>query len=134
MLEEMNRKKFLTEEVLKECWHDIDESGDVYCCKKCGKARLFILLGKGRSSDNRTFDNRNDMMDLYEAAKRDGRKWEEYLIFLWPAYLDASKYNLNSSARTSRGAFVSWLFCLDCKDYESRCKMVAKFYGWEENK
>ena len=113
MLEEMNRKKFLTENVLGECW-DADKRS-------------------GGDLPNRTFDNRNDLMDLYETLKKD-EKWDDFLVFLWPVYLDKSKYDLNSNAKTSRGAFVSWLFCLDNADYEDRCITVAKFYGWEEKK
>ena len=30
--------------------------------------------------------------------------------------------------------FDAWLFCLVNEDYESRCKMVAEFYGLEEEK
>jgi hypothetical protein len=30
--------------------------------------------------------------------------------------------------------FDAWLFCLDCADYEDRCKLVAEFYEWEEKK
>jgi hypothetical protein len=118
-----NWKQFLTEEVLKECWHGFE---DILCfsssvkCQSCGI--------RNTSLSRRAFNNRNDMMDLYEAVKKDGRKWEEYLVFLWPIYLDESKHLLNSNAKTSRGAFVSWLFCLDCADYEDRFKMVAEFY------
>jgi hypothetical protein len=94
MPEEMNWKKFLTENVLGECW-DADKR-------------------PGGDLPNRTFDNQDDMMDLYEALKKSGR-WNDFLVFLWPEYLE-------------------WLLYLDGGDYESRCKLVAEFYGWKEEK
>ena len=81
MLEEMKWKKFLTENILGECW-------DAY-------------MRPGGDLPNHTFDNRNDLMDLYETLKKD-EKWDDFLVFLWPVYLDKSKYDLNSNAKTSR--------------------------------
>ena len=94
MPEEMNWEKFLTENVLGECW-DADKR-------------------PGGDLPNRTFDNQDDMMDLYEALKKSGR-WNDFLVFLWPEYLE-------------------WLLYLDGGDYESRCKLVAEFCGWKEYK
>ena len=106
MPEEMNWKKFLTENVLGECW-DADKRSD-------------------GDLTNRTFDSRKDMMDLYEVIQK-SEKWDNFLVFLWPIYLDKSKYLLNANTRTARMIFVAWLFCLGNKDYESRCITVAKF-------
>jgi len=118
-----NWKKFLTEKILRECWHGVDELGDIYCCKKCGKARLSISLGEGRSTDNRTFDNQNDMMELYRYIYEDG-KWTEFTDSVFKYYKDDPTAEI----------FDAWLFCLVNEDYESRCKMVAEFYGLEEEK
>ena len=52
----MNWKQFLTEKVLKECW-DADKR-------------------PGGDLPNRTFDNRDDLLDLYEAIHRDGKIWQ----------------------------------------------------------
>lgn len=111
------QKKLLTEEVLGECWHDgtsILMAG--YHCKKCDK--IF--------SCNRTFDNRNDLMDLYEAIYRDGKfaEFENSLIDYWDK--DFKYPNIIGIVTTA------WLFCLDGKGYEEHCKIVAEFYGWEE--
>ena len=74
--------------------------------------------------DNRTFDNRDDMMDLYEAIEKDG-KWD---TFFWNvASLCRPRIHGIGCSETT-----TWLFCLNGEGYEDRCKMVAEFYGWEE--
>lgn len=108
------RRKALTL-YLGECWHGIEDK----ClygarCDKCGDNLLKF---------KRTFDNRNDLMDLYEAIEKDG-KWFSYEEKLF------DNYKLGSYG----GLYIPWLFCLDKDDYQDRCKMVAKFYGWEEKK
>jgi hypothetical protein len=113
-----NWKKFLTEKILRECWHNVNKSGDIYCCKKCGKARLSILLGKLRYSDNHAFDNQNDLMELYRAIYMDG-KWTEFTDSVFKYYKDDPTAEI----------FDAWLFCLGGEYYEDRCKMVAEFYG-----
>lgn len=113
MPEEMKWKKFLTENVLGEYWGaDQRPGGDL---------------------PNRPFNNQDDMMDLYKALRKSGR-WDDFLVFLWPEYIDASKYLSNTNLKASRGALIAWLFCLGDEDYESRCKLVAEFCGWEEYK
>jgi len=69
-------------------------------------------------------DNRNDLLDLYEAIYRDG-KWDEFFWFS-ASHCKPKREGLGCSETTA------WLFCLDGKDYEKRCKMVADFYGWNE--
>lgn len=126
----MNWKQFLTEKVLKECWHEFvvafppvePEQIPVrgHKCKHCGKYwPTKIRDGHG----SRTFDNRNDMMDLYEKIEKDG-KWDD---FFWDFAFKRKPENYGlGEAETS-----VWLFCLDGKDYEAQCKMVAEFYGWK---
>ena len=109
----MTWQQFLTEKVLKECWHCF--IGDLGRCGKCGKY-----------DSNRKFNSRNDMMDLYEAIERDG-KWED---FFWDFAFQRKPENYGfGEAETT-----TWLFCLSGEGYEDRCKMVAEFYGWEEKK
>ena len=92
----MSWQQFLTEKVLGECWHDgtsILMAG--YHCKKCDK--IFTC--------NRTFNNRADMMDLYEKIEKDGKlisflnylntacDWKDSIqseIELWSIYLNGS--------------------------------------------
>ena len=119
-------KKFLTEKVLKECWHAFTFNDFGYKLCKCnGKPWIF-----GDSNEridlhtNRTFDNRSDLMDLYQKIYEDG-KWDD---FFWDFAFKRKPENYGlGEAETS-----VWLFCLDGKDYEAQCKMVAEFYGWEE--
>ena len=122
-------KKLLTIEVLGECWHErrTEDVGkkpwDLSHCVKCGE------LVKLQSFDRRTFDNRNDLLDLYEAIYMDG-KWIEFeaeiyeRVFIPYYYKEAKAIN----------NFNAWLFCLDGDGYEERCKIVSEFYGWEGEK
>ena len=105
----MTWQQFLTEKVLKECWHYGRTPFNCgFKCRKCGNT----------FTTNRTFDNREDMMDLYEAIYKSGPKeWGLFINFVFE----------------KEGLVVTpTLFCLSGEGYEQRCKMVAKFYGWEE--
>ena len=127
----MNWKQFLTEKVLHECWHEFvvafppvePEQIPVrgHKCKHCGKYwPTKIRDGHG----SRTFDNRNDLMDLYQKVYEDG-KWED---FFWDFAFQRKPENYGlGEAETS-----VWLFCLNGKDYAERNNMVAEFYGWKE--
>ena len=125
----MNWKQFLTEKVLKGCWHDIEDHGPFKskCCK-CG-----MSFGAIHTSDwnpqgfNHTFDNRNDLMDLYAKVYKDGKwdKLEDHLFSLWDDLFPLQK---------DTTTFTPWRFCLDKQGYEERCKMVAEFYGWGEQR
>ena len=113
----MTWQQFLTEKVLGKCYHDgssVLMAG--YHCKKCDK--LF--------SCNRTFTTRNDLMELYQKVYEDG-KWDEFFWFS-ASHCKPKREGLGCSETTA------WLFCLNGKDYEDRCKMVADFYGWEGEK
>ncbi len=123
----MNWKQFLTEKVLKGCWHDIEDHGPYKSkCNKCG-----MSFGAIHTSDwnpqgfNHTFDSRNDLLDLYEAINRDG-KWDD---FSGGARWKHTMFSVEDFVEMS-----AWLFCLDGKGYEERCKMVAEFYGWNEKR
>jgi hypothetical protein len=74
---------------------------------------------------NRTFDNRDDLMDLYEQVEKDER-WGKFIIYSYEIF---SSGHLSS---VSEGDYISWLFCLSGEGYEDRCKMVSEFYGWKE--
>ena len=114
----MNWKQFLTEKVLHEpeatSEYTVANNGDLVSVKTVIK--------------NHTFDNRNDLLDLYGAIYRDG-KWREFCD------LSASKdYFYVDSLSDDYAEWTEWLFCLDGKGYEDRCKMVAEFYGYKEGK
>ena len=107
----MTWQQFLTEKVLKECWHSSETWYDCDNAKHCRR---------------RTFDTRNDLLDLYEVVYEDG-KWDD---FFWDFAFKRKPENYGlGEAETS-----VWLFCLDGKGYEDRNKMVADFYGWEGEK
>ena len=98
------RRKVLTK-YLGLCWHEGRMPINCgYRCIKCGDT----------FTTNRTFDNRNDLMDLYEALYRE-MKWFGFRLSLLTCD-------------------DSHAFCLSGEGYEQRCKMVAEFYGWEEGK
>ena len=112
----MNWKQFLTEKVLKEpeatSEYTVANNGDLVSVKTVIK--------------NRTFDNRNDLLDLYEAIYRGG-KWDEFFWFS-ASHCKPKREGLGCSETTA------WLFCLNGKGYEKRNKMVADFYGWNEQR
>ena len=119
MPEEMNWKKFLTDNVLHEVWHEPKITAGRCGCS-CGQN---YYLPSSYNCQNRTFDNQDDMMEPYRYIYEDG-KWIEFTDFVFKYYKDDPTAEI----------FDAWLFCLGDKNYESKCKMVAKFYGWEENK
>ncbi len=114
----MNWKQFLTEKVLGECWNIYVNFNDEGMCQKCGDPAE-------KHAGNRTFDNRNDMMDLYQQVYEDG-KWDD---FSGGARWKHTMFSVEDFVEMS-----AWLFCLDGKGYEDRCKMVAQFYGWNEQR
>lgn len=113
MKEETSWKQFLTEEVLKETWHESKITENCSC--SCGRP---YHLGTPYDHYNRTFDNRSDMMDLYEAIFKEGNsKWKDFTFYIL----------------TTRGTNQTpYIFCFDGKNYEDRCKLVAEFYGYKE--
>ena len=96
-----------------------DEYYDYNICKKCKE-----MWSGLNYKNNRTFTTEADMMKLYRQIEKD-EKWED---FFWDFAFQRKPENYGlGEAETS-----VWLFCLDGKDYEAQCKMVAAFYGWEE--
>lgn len=111
----MTWQQFLTEKVLKECYHDGRMPINCgYRCVKCGNT----------FTTNCTFDNRNDLMDLYQKIYEDG-KWDD---FSGGARWKHTMFSVEDFVEMS-----AWLFCLDGKGYEEKCRMVAEFYGWKES-
>ena len=112
----MNWKQFLTEKVLRE-----PEAASEYIVANNGD-----LVSVKTVIKNHTFDNRNDLMDLYQKIYEDG-KWDD---FFWDFAFKRKPENYGlGEAETS-----VWLFCLNGKNYEDLCKMVAEFYGLEGEK
>lgn len=105
----MTWKQFLTEKVLGEpkatSEYTVANNGDLVSVKTVIK--------------DRTFDNRNDLMDLYQKVYEDG-KWEEFYDLVFD--LEVEK-----DMRAYPSRFTSILFCLDGKGYENRCKNGCRF-------
>jgi len=112
---DIETRKYLTEKVLGECWHKTDRS--TLRCIKCG-IRLNYF-------NHRTFNSRNDLLDLYEATHKDG-KWEPLYEYLRNNYLMGK-----GTDECISSGLKAWLICLSGEGYEDRCKMVSEFYGWE---
>ncbi len=103
-------RRYLTEKVLGECWHSNIPTSSI-CCK-CRDVVSVIP---------RTFNNRDDMMDLYEAIEKAG-KWDSFNQgYSWD-YRNGAKREISHAA---------WLFCLSGEGYEDRCQMVAEFWRGE---
>ena len=99
-------KQFLTKQILKES--SFTNTVTISC--------------DGRVWLPRTYDNRNDLMDLYQKVYENG-KWDD---FFWDFAFQRKPENCGLGAAET----TVWLFCLDGKGYEERCKMVSEFYGW----
>ena len=134
----MTWQQFLTEKVLGGCWHELTGDQPGCTCKKCGAGFSAIHYSDWNPKGFvRTFTTRNDLMDLYEAVA---------VAKLLPAFgrwlKSKRKYQYEVFYRNDDANVVSididseleWLFCLNGKDYENRCKMVAEFYGWNEQR
>ncbi len=130
MTEETDWKKFLAEQVLKEIWHKSDGTylgQKCVCGRECEWPRE--TLDEHIKRKNRTFDNQDDMMELYRYIYEDG-KWNTFESEIYARVFIPCYYEENIFANN----FNAWLFCLGDEYYESRCKLVAKFYEWEEGK
>lgn len=111
------QRKRLTE-YLGECWHTFRSSNYLSFPDRCLDCDAYIT-----SSSRRTFTTDADMMALYRAIYKKG-KWSKFIIYTEKTYcfqlqLDSIRHNLHN--------FNAWLFCLDGKDYEARCCLVAEW-------
>ena len=112
----MTWKQFLTEKVLGEpkatSEYTVANNGDLVSVRTVIK--------------DRTFTTEADMMKLYRQIEKDG-KWD---VFFWNSASSCKpkRHGLGASETTA------WLFCLNGKDYEEKCRMVAEFYGWNEQR
>ena len=123
-------KRFLTEEVLHEIWHESDGTylgQKCICGRECGWPRE--TLDEHIKGKNHTFNNPSDMMELYRYMYEDDC-WIEFENWIYERIL-LSHY---CKEKISTNNFTAWLFCLGSEDYEGRCKMVAEFYSYKEEK
>jgi len=122
-------QKLLTEK-MGECWHEPDSecalgreyNGGEMIKQKCLKCGCLLSTTYQIYEENRTFDNRDDMMDLYQAIEKAG-KWDDFDNYSW-------NYRKGVKPEISH---TTWLFCLSGEGYEDRCKMVAEFWGENES-
>ena len=114
----MNWKQFLTEKVLRE-----PEAASEYIVANNGD-----LVSVKTVIKNRTFDSRNDLLDLCGQIKKDGK------LIYFVNYLNAAcDWKDFDPIRDSALEYLfKWLLCPDGSGYEEKCKMVAEFYGWKE--
>ena len=118
-------QEFLTEKVLKECWHEWvhitpegrDEYYDYNICKKCKE-----MWSGLNYKNNRTFTTWQDMGDLKKKIVEMG----EWRIFYRWAY-DYAGSNLLNEGYTYEDDFCNWLM-----NPERFCELVAKW--WKERR
>jgi hypothetical protein len=119
-------KKFLTETVLRECWHEIcpysntQQGTDIELfCSKCNESfGISVLFDPGKG--NRPFTTHPDLIALYEAVDR------KLMMHLLNDYM----YERYTGKEDN---YFSWLFCLNHPEQiPERVKMVAEFMGWKE--
>ena len=106
-------RKTLTE-YLGECWHEIDETGNVYFCKHCRQTRVGILIGSGRCTDNRSFTTPADIYAVYSKMVERG-EWDSFRLRAIFVY-------------DGESSFEAWLFCLAAPDQiPERMAMAAEW-------
>ncbi len=87
------RDKFLTEEVLGECWHEWERSAFVKICKNCG---LHVSTECGKCDSlfiNNDFSTGNGFIKLWDAAKE--KDWWNDFLWLANHGLGAARYNVS---------------------------------------
>jgi len=114
---------------LGECWHEPDSecalgreyNGGGMMKQKCLKCGCLLSTTYQIYEDNRTFDTRADMMDLYEAIVKRG-EFSSIFNYLhgkcdWKE-LDPIRDNVFEY-------LFKWIICLSGESYEDRCQMVV---------
>jgi hypothetical protein len=126
----MTWKQFLTEKVLKEQWHELFLNMPKVKCS-CGKEFFALSLDALNEHRTRTYDTEADMMELYRRIEKDG-KWDDFVKHTNAKWGEnAALYMVVEEAIAD---YIAWLFCLNGKNYEDLCKVVAEFYGLEGEK
>ncbi len=112
-------RKFLTEKVLNECWHEIVERYDlVMAVCSCGAHDTATFILRHIEEHNRTFTTPQDQKDLMRVIKRKG-KWNEFVFY-------AHEQWLKSLGRITTD---EWMFFYWLQDEEERfCKLAADFW------
>ena len=119
----MTWQQFLTEKVLKECWHNLEIQDYELCpdvfgiCKKCNE--VFEI-----GTENRPYDNHSDLLDLYEAIYRDGK---------WDDFSGGARWKHTMFSAEDFVEMSVWFFCLSGEGYEDRCQMAYEWWKEKEN-
>lgn len=123
---------------LGECWHEAEKryvnlggmntEVPMWICKHCGDGSTSSDISWAK---HRTFTTDADMMALYRRIEKDG-KWDDFVKHTNAKWGEnAALYMVVEEAIAD---YIAWLFCLNGKNYEDLCKMVAEFYGLEGEK
>lgn len=129
-------KKFLTEVVLKECWHvqrpkkfSIGYWKYSPYCSKCG-SQVYNSRGEP-DCFYRTFNNITDLHALYSTVEGDG-EWYTFCLYAC-AGSNADVWLYTPDDQEHWYNFAAWLYCNNGKpeDFEAQAQIVAEYYGWE---
>ena len=123
----IGQKKLLTEKLLGECWHDLDETyvGDgvhpmsytIYFCHKCG------LSQNRKPIDNRTFTTISDRQAVFEKLW-EKLKWNDFVYYALGKFYSQTINGPILFYRDANPYFIRWL-CID--NSERACCLVAEF-------
>jgi hypothetical protein len=118
-------KKYLTEEVLGECWHEVvgeieDDGVHRTYCTKCDRDRSY------GDYNHRTFTTQADMMALYSALFKAG-KWEEFYWNCKGDWIFEREFR-KEGFDIGESKFTAWLFCLSDEEYGEACARVIEFW------
>ena len=107
-----NEVRFLTEEVLKECWHDSDYL-QPWKCQKCGKAE---------HPSNRTFTRSDDFFAIRNKLV-EGNKFGDFKLFMYEQW---DKINFNDQPD-----FDIWWTATDPDGVYRIARLALKWKGVE---
>ena len=121
-------QEFLTEKVLKECWHEWvhitpegrDEYYDYNICKKCKE-----MWSGLNYKNNRTFTTWQDMGDLKKKIVEMG-EWDEFIDFTLEEHGSLGPV-FSNEAKFYKADYIDWLM-----NPERFCELVAKW--WKERR
>jgi len=128
-------RRYITEKVLGECWHDI--SKETYSCRTCGMSRAEIYMQPFAVSDNRTLTTHSDLAEVYGKLVENGEGGEFWRYACSQCNTEiATKQEIDSvnirvldaTLRNVYGRFDVWLHCLaHSEQIPERMRMVIQF-------
>jgi hypothetical protein len=127
----MTRDQFITEKILKRCWHE-RQANLWEGCKKCGKTATDLPWGDGRyiSPEHLNPNYSTSPADILELQRFVmGAEWRKHFLSWSGAKYIHDLYGKEKiiGKRFRHDEFIAWLF----SDASRFADLVAEFKGWK---